>query len=734
MNKGLKSSLRTFVCIVTAVMTVGGFIFESRAQAQALDNSKADTENHSKSIFLPESLSPVNSIYVRSQKLVANDAAAIDQFGRSVSVSGNTAIVGADRDDIGTNTDQGSAYIYVRNGGTWDFQQKLTASDGAAGDYFGFSVDIDGDTVVIGAFGDDINSLQDRGSAYVFTRSGTTWTQQAKLINPDDYMGDTYGGELFGYSVAIDGNRIIVGAPDDHTLNDNLSVRRGSASVFERSGSVWFLLTKILGSEYPTGGGSARFGQSVGISGTTVITGAPAYPPSGRGAALIYTPGFPNWILQKQLDGVIASNGFGHTVAIDGDTAVVGARTLVGKAYVSEFQAGVWTNPIELTSGGSGQTFNGAFGDSVSIDGDMLVVGSPGSGGRGNAYVFRRINNIWTYKAQLFQKDVPVGTGDCFGGSFGVDGNRIIGGAVCNSVGGQQTGAASIFLNVSPRPFDFNGGGVSDVSVFRPSTSDWFSADPVTGGYLEIHYGTSGDEIAPADFDGDGKTDIAVFRPSEGVWYILNSSTSQTSFVSWGLSGDVPMPNDFDGDGKADVALFRPSNSTWYWINSSNQQTSSIQFGQSGDAPLMADFDGDARGELALFRPASGTFTWFNLATSQTSSQAFGLSTDIPTPGDFDGDSKTDIAIFRPSVAEWYRINSSNGQLVTFAFGAPGDVPTVADFDGDGETDAAVFRLSTRVWYISNSSFYDSYSLGPQFTITSFGLSGDVAVPATYLP
>lgn len=545
-----------------------------------------------------------------------------------------------------------------------------------------------------------------------------------QLINEDDYRGDTYGGELFGYSVAIDGNRVTIGARNDKTENNPFSSRAGSASVYERSGSLWFPLTKIRRAENPSGS-DTLFGETVGISGKTVIIGATQY--QDRGAAFIYTPGVPNWILQKQLD---AGERFGNSVAIENGTAVIG-RGSRSRAYTSTLST-FWSDPEELLSGGSGSN---AFGHSVALSGDTIVVGTQTEGSRGNAYVYRKINGVWTYKAQLFQ----AGGQDFFGASVGVDGNKIMIGARLDA----SQGSASIFVNVSPRPFDFNGGGVSDISVFRLSNSHWYSTDPITGGYSEIPFGMPGDKIAPADFDGDGKSDIAVFRPSEGRWYILNSSTrSQVSNVLFGQSGDVPRPNDFDNDGKADVAIFRPSTSTWWWINSSNQQTNAVQFGQSGDVPLMADFDGDARGELAVFRPASGIFTWFNLTTSQTGTQSFGIKSDIPTPGDFDGDSKTDIAVFRPSTSEspsvWYRINSSNGRYVVTPFGKKDDIPTVADFDGDGESDIAISRPpstggpSSGVWYIINSSFNDT-PVTPQYTFITFGASGDVPVPAAYL-
>ena len=104
-------------------------------------------------------------------------------------------------------TDQGSAYVFTRSGTTWTQQAKLTASDGAADDYFGYSVALSGDTALVGAYWDDVGANYDQGSAYVFTRSGTTWTQQAKLTASDGAAGDH-----FGHSVALSGDTALVGA------------------------------------------------------------------------------------------------------------------------------------------------------------------------------------------------------------------------------------------------------------------------------------------------------------------------------------------------------------------------------------------------------------------------------------------------------------------------------------------------------------------------------------------
>ena len=160
--------------------------------------------------------------WTQQAKLMAKDGAAYDYFGRSVDVDGDTVVVGARYDDDGTNN--GSVYIFTRSGTTWSQQSKLVAEDGADGDRFGNSVAVDGDTIVVGASGNDNENGKDSGSAYVFTRTGTTWTQQAKLLPKDGAAGDD-----FGKSVAIHGGTIVVGAMYDDNENGADS---GSAYVF----------------------------------------------------------------------------------------------------------------------------------------------------------------------------------------------------------------------------------------------------------------------------------------------------------------------------------------------------------------------------------------------------------------------------------------------------------------------------------------------------------------------
>jgi hypothetical protein len=189
------------------------------------------------------------------------DGAAGDHFSYSVALDGDTVLVGAYADSVGANVSQGSAYVFTRSGSTWTQQAKLTADDGASYDFFGTSVALDGETALVGAYRDDVGANMDEGSVYVFTRSGTTWTQQAKLVASDGAAGD-----WFGYSVALNGDTALVGACTTGTIS-----QQGSAYVFSRSGTTWTQQAKLM-----PGDGVPRnfFGISVALDGNTALVGA----------------------------------------------------------------------------------------------------------------------------------------------------------------------------------------------------------------------------------------------------------------------------------------------------------------------------------------------------------------------------------------------------------------------------------------------------------------------------
>ena len=263
---------------------------------------------------------------VELQKLTASDGATYDNFGYSVSLSsdGSTALIGARYDDD-KGTYSGSAYVFTRSGSTWTEQAKLVASDGAASDFFGYSVSLssDGNTALIGAYYDD-DKGSNSGSAYIFTRSGSTWTEQAKLTASDGAASDWFGCSV---SLSSDGSTALVGATGD----DDKGTYSGSAYVFTRSGSVWSQQAKLVASD---GVASDFFGESVALSsdGSTALVGADGDGDKGSdsGSAYVFTRSGSTWTEQAKLlasDGA-AGDYFGYSVSLssDGSTALVGAN------------------------------------------------------------------------------------------------------------------------------------------------------------------------------------------------------------------------------------------------------------------------------------------------------------------------------------------------------------------------------------------------------------------------
>ncbi len=278
-------------------------------------------------------------------------------------------------------------------------------------------------------------------------------------------------------------------------------------------------------------------------------------------------------------------------------------------------------------------------------------------------------------------------------------------------------------------PFDFDGDGKTDLSVFdlnddpsRPDTRVFNSSDSTV---TSAAFGSTGDLPVYSDFDGDGKTDYAVFRPSNGIWYVLESGSGTVRYTGFGLAEDVPVPQDFDGDGKSDVAVFRPSNGTWYLLRST-QGFAALQFGLAEDFPVPADYDGDGKSDIAVFRPSSGV--WYSLG-SKTGSVAitpFGTAGDKPVAGDFDGDGRADLVVFRASESIWYLLRTTDGFGAAF-FGLAADKPLQADFDGDGRADIALHRESDRVWYYLRSS-------DGAFRAVQFGHAGERPIPGIFTP
>jgi hypothetical protein len=297
------------------------------------------------------------------------------------------------------------------------------------------------------------------------------------------------------------------------------------------------------------------------------------------------------------------------------------------------------------------------------------------------------------------------------------------------SYAGGASGRDVTLTRIAYAPFDFDGDGKTDTTVFRPSNAFWYIANSGNSSFRSLQFGVSDDKIVPADYDGDGKTDVAVFRPSNGAWYILRSSDNAFQSISFGVAEDIPVPADYDGDGRRDIAVFRPSTGVWYELRSATNQFYAEQFGQTGDVPVPADFDGDTLANIAVFRPSNGV--WYIhegvLNGGGVQTIQFGLANDKPVLADFDNDGKTDIVVYRNAAQSFfYVLRSSDNAFQATQWGTNGDVPTVGDYDGDGKPDFSVFRPATGTWYSLLSS-------NNGFRTVQWGTNGDKPVPAAFV-
>jgi len=550
----------------------------------------------------------------------------------------------------------------------------------------------------------DFDSTSEGASAIALTSdgkivvAGTTFNNSFAVAryNANGSLDTTFDGDG---KATVSG--IAVGTPSDMALQSDgkiVGLVEGNGATFLRLNANGSLDTTFDGDgKVEMSNSIFRLGITVAVQPDGKILGAGTYSNSGAGTSPIAVARLN---LNGSLDTTFAGDGVANDpifsaiprdIALQTNGKIVVAGTQIGGGIFGNDVLVLRFNPNgtpDTTFGGDGRvqsnedlTFQDAddLGNGVALapDGKIAVAGN--------------------YRFRVGQQDVMV--------------LRFLG----EGIGGIRS------------PFDFDGDGKTDLSIFRPSGGEWWYQKS-SGGNAALIFGTATDKLVPADYTGDGKTDVAFWRPSNGQWFILRSEDLSFFAFPFGTSGDVPVPADYDGDGKADAAVFRESSQTWF-IQKSSGGTDIIGFGAVGDKPVVADYDGDGKADIAIYRPngANGGEWWIRRSSNASVfALQFGTSTDKPVQGDFTGDGKADVAFWRPSNGNWFILRSEDFSFFAFPFGANGDVPVPGDYDGDGKFDAGVFRPSNQTWFIQRSS--------AGTLIQQFGVAGDLPLPSAFIP
>jgi len=481
--------------------------------------------------------------WTQIQKLLASDGESNDNFGCSVSLYGDTVLIGA----YGYDNAQGSAYVFTRTGTTWTQQAKLLASDGAEGDWFGTSVALNGDTAFIGAYHDNDHGILS-GSAYVFTRTGTTWSQQAKLLASDGAVGD-----YFGCSVSLYGDTALIGAYG----YDNA---QGSAYVFTRTGTTWTQQAKLLASN---GTYNDEFGCSVALDNDTALIGALSVDDKGfnSGSAYVFNRTETTWTQQAKL---LASDGkaldvFGCSVSLYGDTALIGAYgddNTRGSAYVFTRTGTTWTQQAKLLA--SDGTQGKQFGSSVALDNDTALIGEPNDFDNGaysgSAYLFNFTGDTWMQQAKFLARDGAAG--DYFGCSVSLYGDT----ALIGAYGYDNTrGSAYVFIkeseNLPPNPPTID--GPSSGKIGQPYTYTFNSIDPNGN---NVYYFIDWGDNTTSDWIGQYASGIDV--EVNHTWakqetYILKAKAKDIYYLESGWATlTVTMPTGYQNSQQSQGSLF----------------------------------------------------------------------------------------------------------------------------------------------------------------------------------
>ncbi len=422
---------------------------------------------------------PARADYPQLSKLTASDAAAGDFFGWSVALSGSIVLVGAYWDDDACPSDPGcnSGSAYLFDVVTGRQITKLTASDAATNDRFGYSVAISGSTALVGANRSDAAGGES-GSAYLFDFSDPCNITETKLTASDAAAGDE-----FGHSVAISGTTALVGAPfDDDACPGDIYCNSGSAYLFDFSDPCNIIETKLTASGLFGIGAEARdyFGDSVAVSGSIALVGAKGKFYNDRGLAYLFDAATGSQIAYLYASDAAGADNFGSSVALSGTTALVGASydddagNNSGSAYLFDFSDPCYIIETKLTA--SDAAADDAFGHSVALSGSTALVGANGNDAAGersgSAYLFDFSDSDPCYIIETRLTASDAANSDFFGYSVALSGVTALVGAFGNDDAGSASGSAYLFC-VFPPVGDNNRDCRVDLRDFALMAGNW---------------------------------------------------------------------------------------------------------------------------------------------------------------------------------------------------------------------------------------------------------------------
>jgi hypothetical protein len=729
---------------------------------------------------------PLQLPTTQQANLLAEDADNSDRLGWSVALSadGNTALIGAYGESTPPTSGNGAAYVFVRSGSSWSQQAKLLGSLGESFDSFGISVSLsaDGNTALIGASQANEYPLTSNGVAYVFTRNVTVWTQQARLFSDDAEDFDN-----FGTSVALspDGNMALIGAIGESTTPTS---NNGAVYMFTRSGSVWTQQAKLLSSDRATGD---IFGSSVKISGdgNTAIIGAPyevtAPPTLSNGAAYVFTLSMGVWTEQAKLLASDRANAdlFGTSVALsgDGNTALIGANNETttptstnGAAYVFTRSGLTWTEQTKLLASDPANGDNFGISVALSSDGNTAVIGSfredttPNTD-NGAMYAFTRNMSTWTEQVKLFATDRE--TGDFLGYSVAIsaDGYTALAGAYSEDTAPKtDNGAGYIFVGVLPTPTPTNTPTATNTptSTFTPTVTSTATntftptATPTATATATHTFTATATNTFTATFTPTATstfTPTATFTPTftatatntpvpvadtigvfkDGQWSLRNSNSAGGSDITalFGAAGDLPVVGDWNNDGVDTLGLYRNG---LYLLSNSNTtpaENYSFLFGNPGDRPIAGKWDAMTVGSgIGVYRQSNGVVYLRRSLTSGFDDYylIYGDPADQPIAGDWDGNGFDGIGVYRSSNQIWYLRNTpANGVVysdIDFTLPIGTAVPVAGDWNGD---------MINTVGYFTTTGVFSLHSTNATIgtdNVFAFGPTDGLPVAGKWIP